>query len=792
MRLLASIIFVTVCFNVSIAGEDFYELLGITKDADSREIRKAFKKLAVTLHPDKNQDDEDAHEKFIKLTRAYEVLKDEDLRKKYDLHGEDGLPGANRQQPRYHSYTYYRDNFGIYDDDQEIITLTRTDFQQSVLNSNSLWFINFYSPMCSHCHTLAPIWRALAKEMEGVLRFGAVNCEDEWQLCRSLAIRSYPSLLMYPSRWKYEEDRTLPELRKFVLSKLKSNIIHIQKYQWMDLLKSNTNSGLSWLLFLCGGRQFEECPSSETRLKVGSILDGLTGLASIDCDAEEEWCSTMGPSRANVIFWKREGGMHSVEGQYHEILSHDAQDITKSIFDLLPHPTDLDEEAFQEIQSQLSHDSATAWLVYFYLGSPDEQSKELKKLPSLLPTLRIGRVHCGRHSGLCRKWQVHRYPMFAVLKPGGKFEVYHGRDSAHDVANFAKESSAAPNLHTLSAQEFPDVLHKVDSNKSAWFIDFYAPWCPPCMQLLPELREASKHFEDSVNFGTIDCTVHSSLCHRYNIHAYPTTMFFNKSESELFRGSHTALEIVQFIEEMLSPSGTKLSEIDFYEKIGGKSPDELYVVDFYAPWCGPCQELAPQWRKLAKMVADVPNVNIAQVDCVAERQLCAKQGVRSYPTIRLYPFGSQGLSAVAIYSDYNREAWALRTWLYSFIPSSVVELSGDLFDRRVLNSKEPWLIDFYTPWCGACRYFDPEFRLIAQKLEGRVNTGKVNCDDHRDLCSRAYVHSYPTVAFYYPMTMYPDQGETLSNLKSDQILATVERVLVSLGTDPHDDYHDEL
>lgn len=52
--------------------------------------------------------------------------------------------------------------------------------------------------------------------------------------------------------------------------------------------------------------------------------------------------------------------------------------------------------------------------------------------------------------------------MFAVLKPGGKFEVYHGRENAHDVANFAKESSAAPNLHTLSDEDFPGVLHNAD------------------------------------------------------------------------------------------------------------------------------------------------------------------------------------------------------------------------------------------------------------------------------------------------------------------------------------------
>ena len=53
-------------------SEDFYQLLGINKDANNREIRKAFKKLALKYHPDKNSE-EDAHEKFLKINRAYEV-----------------------------------------------------------------------------------------------------------------------------------------------------------------------------------------------------------------------------------------------------------------------------------------------------------------------------------------------------------------------------------------------------------------------------------------------------------------------------------------------------------------------------------------------------------------------------------------------------------------------------------------------------------------------------------------------------------------------------------------------
>ena len=56
------------------------------KDASIKEIRKAYKQLALTMHPDKS-DDPNAHEKFSEITRIYETLKDDELRKKYDRQG---------------------------------------------------------------------------------------------------------------------------------------------------------------------------------------------------------------------------------------------------------------------------------------------------------------------------------------------------------------------------------------------------------------------------------------------------------------------------------------------------------------------------------------------------------------------------------------------------------------------------------------------------------------------------------------------------------------------------------
>jgi molecular chaperone DnaJ len=70
---------------------DPYEVLGVARDADETEIKKAFRKLARELHPDVNKHDPDAEEKFKEAAEAYEILSDSERRATYDRYGHDGL-----------------------------------------------------------------------------------------------------------------------------------------------------------------------------------------------------------------------------------------------------------------------------------------------------------------------------------------------------------------------------------------------------------------------------------------------------------------------------------------------------------------------------------------------------------------------------------------------------------------------------------------------------------------------------------------------------------------------------
>uniref|UniRef100_A0A8B9RML1 DnaJ homolog subfamily C member 10 n=1 Tax=Astyanax mexicanus TaxID=7994 RepID=A0A8B9RML1_ASTMX len=705
------------------SDEDYYKLLGISRDSSTREIRQAFKKLALTMHPDKNPNDETAHEKFLKINRAYEVLKDEDLRKKYDKYGEKGLQDE-QHGGRYESWNFYRYDFGIYDEDPEIITLDRGDFDAAV-NSGEVWFVNFYFPRCSHCHDLAPTWREFAKEMDGVIRISAVNCGDNNRLCRSKGISSYPSLFIFRAGMnpeKYYGERSKHSLTKFAMQYVTSKVTELWQGNVFTEIDQAFSERIGWLITFCADTG--DCLEAQTRQKLAGMLDGVVKVGWMDCTLHAELCESF--------------------------------DVTSSSTALFPPGSSLAQEGSVLLVCVCASLVILCNVLYCVC-----------MCVCVCVCVQVGKVDCVSEAELCASIYIQK-SCVAVFKGLGvhDFEIHHGKEALYNIVAFAKESVSA-HVTTLRPENFPR------DGKEPWLVDFFAPWCPPCRALLPELRKASIQLYGQMKFGTLDCTIHEGLCSRYNINAYPTTFIFNKSSVHEYEGHHSADGILEFIQDLVNPAVVTLTPDTFQQLVKRRKQTETWVVDFYAPWCGPCQALLPEWRRMARMLSGV--INVGTVDCQKHHSLCQSENVRAYPEIRLFPQNSNRRDQYQYdYNGWHRDAQSLKTWALSSLPRASVDLTPEDFKRKILEGKEHWVLDFYAPWCGPCQHFAPEFEILARMLKGTVRAGKVDCQAHYQTCQSAGITAYPTVRFYpYLGTQRRQQGGEYINSRDSNVISDV-------------------
>uniref|UniRef100_A0A8C9TT65 DnaJ homolog subfamily C member 10 n=1 Tax=Scleropages formosus TaxID=113540 RepID=A0A8C9TT65_SCLFO len=693
--LLALIIIIASLVAISSTDEDYYGLLGVTKEASSREIRRAFKKHALATHPDTNPKSEGVHTRFLRVRRAYEVLTDEDLRRKYDRYGEKGLQDS-QEIDGYRSYDFYRYDFGVYDDDLEIITLDREDFDMAV-NSGELWFVNFYFPNCADCHDLEPTWREFAKEMEGLLRVAAVDCGYSGDVCKRKGITSYPTFLLIKAGMvgKYLGDRSKESLTNFTMQFVKNKVTELWQGNVFGEIERAFVSGIGWIITFCA--ETGDCLSSEARQKLAGMLDGLANVGWMDCSRQPDLCASF--------------------------------DVTSS---------------------------TTA---YF---SPSIQTEKQSTLVRACGSTLKGFLWSPASCAASDESDTSLFPLDCT-----------GGDMLYEVASFAKDSVRA-HVTTLRPGHFPS------DRKEPWLVEFFIPRCPPCHTLLPELRKASVQLFGQVKFGTLDCTVLKELCRKHNIRSYPTMVLFNQSSIHGYEGRHSAEGIVDFVEHLVNPVVVTLTPDTFQKLVKRRESTEAWLVDFYVPWCGPCQALLPEWRKVARMFSGI--VRVGTVDCGKYQSFCEQEDVQAYPEIRLFPQSGSHPDRYQSYGGWSRDAASLRTWALESLPRASEDLSPEDLRKHVYSGKEHWVLDFSAPWCEPCQDFAPEFELLAHMMKGSVRAGKVDCHTHSQACEKAGIKSYPTVRFYPYLGSSKVSGASLSTHVDPACVLSVRQSCPNPGT----------
>jgi len=168
-----------------------YMVLGVAPDAEDDVIKRAYRKLSLKYHPDKNTGNPKAKKSFEAVASAYEVLSDENARALYD--GElDAERGGESDAD------FYRRN-------KDVTNVEGFGHFQQLMSQGGSWLIEYYTPWCEPCQKFSSEFKKLPAVLEGLnvdkkVRLAAVNCVKQQQTCAQLGVQSYPTVRMYNSR----------------------------------------------------------------------------------------------------------------------------------------------------------------------------------------------------------------------------------------------------------------------------------------------------------------------------------------------------------------------------------------------------------------------------------------------------------------------------------------------------------------------------------------------------------------------------------------------------------------
>jgi thioredoxin 1 len=79
---------------------------------------------------------------------------------------------------------------------------------------------------------------------------------------------------------------------------------------------------------------------------------------------------------------------------------------------------------------------------------------------------------------------------------------------------------------------------------------------------------------------------------------------------------------------------------------------------------------------------------------------------------------------------------------------SELQLTDAGFEKDVVQSAEPVLVDFWAPWCGPCRMLAPVIEELAKEYEGKIKVGKMNTDEQQNTAGRYQISAIPTLLFF--------------------------------------------
>lgn len=249
-----------------------------------------------------------------------------------------------------------------------------------------------------------------------------------------------------------------------------------------------------------------------------------------------------------------------------------------------------------------------------------------------------------------------------------------------------------------------------------------------------------------------------------------------------------------------------LNQSNFKEEV--LDSKQIWIVAFYATWCGHCRNMAPEYQNVARKLEGI--VKVGAVDTDQEPELTSQYNIESFPTIMIFgddknapgkydgPKTEEAMVRKAKEMAHDPKTIGIADKTFADDPetegklpheetrsgdleqsskstglkhhdSDVIALTDETFNETVIKSKDPWLVEFYAPWCAVCQRLAPKWEKIATTLKGKVNVGSYDADAGEVIGQVYKITGFPTIRFFpqggkfeedileYEMTDTPEQ-----------------------------------
>ncbi|KAM3958997.1 protein disulfide-isomerase A6 homolog [Aphomia sociella] len=271
---------------------------------------------------------------------------------------------------------------------------------------------------------------------------------------------------------------------------------------------------------------------------------------------------------------------------------------------------------------------------------------------------------------------LYTYCLGILLLVSGSLALY---DSSSDVIE-------------LTPSNFDNLVTKSDE---VWIVEFFAPWCGHCKNLVPEYKKAARALKGIAKVGAVDADVHKSLAQKYGVTGFPTIKVFTGSKHTPHQGQRTAEAFIDAAIKAAKekaydslgkkPSGSSsdksdvitLTDSNFKELV--LDSDDMWLVEFYAPWCGHCKNLEPHWAKAATELKG--KVKLGALDATVHQMMASRYQVQGYPTIKLFPSGKKSSDSAEDYNGGRTSSdivsWALDKLAENLPPPEILQVLGE-------------------------------------------------------------------------------------------------------------------